>query len=276
MRPNRNVIFGLILGMALSALPVAGQNPDHPEMSPTQATSLLASLHPEDPDSLFPPGTYTFYHASKWTPFHPDPLPKFWEGTGYVGPTVTGYSRYYVQLDLPNGSMLDSITAVVYDVDSSGWITLHLLGYEFTVDGSDPAGYILATSSTSGTPGYTSIFFLLNPPLVIREFADINGDGTYHIAAYLLELYLDQKDGNETLRFAGAAVHWHRIISPAPATATFPDVPTDHWAFQYVEALAASGITQGYSDGTFRPTSPVTRAQMATFLARALGLYWEE
>jgi len=43
-----------------------------------------------------------------------------------------------------------------------------------------------------------------------------------------------------------------------------------------MEALAASGITVGYSDGTFRPTNPVTRAQMATFLARALGLHWPE
>jgi len=60
------------------------------------------------------------------------------------------------------------------------------------------------------------------------------------------------------------------------ATATFSDVPTTYWAFQYVEALAASGITQGYSGGTFRPATPVTRAQMATFLARTLGLHWPE
>ena len=47
-----------------------------------------------------------------------------------------------------------------------------------------------------------------------------------------------------------------------------------YWAFQHIEALAASKITTGFPDGTFRPTELVTRAQMATFLVRALGLHW--
>lgn len=42
----------------------------------------------------------------------------------------------------------------------------------------------------------------------------------------------------------------------------------------YIEALAAAGITRGCSaDGTrFCPNEPVTRGQMAAFLARALSL----
>ena len=54
---------------------------------------------------------------------------------------------------------------------------------------------------------------------------------------------------------------------------TFPDVAPGYWAFQAIEALAAAGITTGFPDGEFKPTNPVTRAQMATFLARALGLH---
>ena len=72
----------------------------------------------------------------------------------------------------------------------------------------------------------------------------------------------------------GVAVKWRRTISPAPGTATFPDVSPSFWAFQDIEALAASGITTGFPDGTFRPTASVTRAQVATFFARALGLHW--
>jgi len=63
-------------------------------------------------------------------------------------------------------------------------------------------------------------------------------------------------------------------VSPAPAAATFPDVPASHWAFQHVEALAASGITVGCGGGNFCPDNAVTRAQMAVFLAKALGLHW--
>lgn len=41
---------------------------------------------------------------------------------------------------------------------------------------------------------------------------------------------------------------------------------------QPVEAVAARGIALGVGDGSFRPNAPVTRGQMASFLARALGL----
>jgi hypothetical protein len=39
-----------------------------------------------------------------------------------------------------------------------------------------------------------------------------------------------------------------------------------------INAIAAAGITVGTSDTEFSPNDPVTRAQMATFLARALGI----
>lgn len=61
-------------------------------------------------------------------------------------------------------------------------------------------------------------------------------------------------------------------VSPAPPTATFNDVPTNHPFFKYIEALAASGITGGCGSGNYCPDNPVTRGQMAVFLAKALGL----
>ncbi len=39
-----------------------------------------------------------------------------------------------------------------------------------------------------------------------------------------------------------------------------------------INAIAAAGITVGTGEGTYSPNAPVTRAQMATFLARALGI----
>jgi hypothetical protein len=51
-------------------------------------------------------------------------------------------------------------------------------------------------------------------------------------------------------------------------------VPTSHAQFRFVEALAASGITGGCGGGDFCPNNPVTRGQMAVFLATALGLHY--
>ena len=53
-------------------------------------------------------------------------------------------------------------------------------------------------------------------------------------------------------------------------TPPFPDVPCDHWAVDYISAIKDAGITTGYPDGTFRPGEPVTRAQMAAFIIRAI------
>jgi hypothetical protein len=69
-------------------------------------------------------------------------------------------------------------------------------------------------------------------------------------------------------------VWWHRQVSPAPAMPTFNDVPDTDFGYQYIEALAASGITGGCGGGAFCPDNPVTRRQMAIFLTKALGLNW--
>ncbi|MDE0139498.1 MAG: S-layer homology domain-containing protein [bacterium] len=57
--------------------------------------------------------------------------------------------------------------------------------------------------------------------------------------------------------------------SPTSGPSRFTDVPDDSWYRPYVERLAELEITTGYSDGTFRPKEPVTRAHMALFLTRA-------
>lgn len=51
-------------------------------------------------------------------------------------------------------------------------------------------------------------------------------------------------------------------------------MPTSHLFFQQIEALAASGITSGCDADSFCPGDPLTRGQMAAFLAKALGLHW--
>lgn len=79
-----------------------------------------------------------------------------------------------------------------------------------------------------------------------------------------------------TTRFRAVRISWQRRVSPAPAVATFGDVPTTHFAFQYIEALARARITGGCSPTDFCPDAPMTRAQMAVFLSLALGLHWPD
>ena len=52
----------------------------------------------------------------------------------------------------------------------------------------------------------------------------------------------------------------------------FLDVPSTHWAVNYVEAIYYAGLTSGYPDDTYRPENPVTRAEMAVFLLNGMGV----
>lgn len=49
---------------------------------------------------------------------------------------------------------------------------------------------------------------------------------------------------------------------------TFKDVPASHWASSAIEAANAAGVLAGYTDGTFKPSQPVTRAELAVFWAK--------
>ena len=122
-----------------------------------------------------------------------------------------------------------------------------------------------------------------DPPAVTStRFADIE-TADFH-AAFIerfAELGVTQGCGDGTnfcpddpVRRAQMAVFLSRAFALADGPdPNFGDVADDAWYAPQVAKLAASGITQGCGDGTnFCPDRPTTRAQMATFLGRAIGL----
>jgi S-layer family protein len=97
----------------------------------------------------------------------------------------------------------------------------------------------------------------------------VNNDTTYYTVV------ADFGSASDTSVVLNSVRVGYRLqISPDPATATFTDVPVGHPLHRFVEALYASGITAGCGGGNYCPDAPVTRGQMAVFLAGALGLHW--
>jgi Tol biopolymer transport system component len=102
---------------------------------------------------------------------------------------------------------------------------------------------------------------------------------TYIVACYdagIVQGYWDGYHPEEAVNRAQMAVYMARAVAggdgsvpPGPGAATFPDVPTDHWAFKYVEYAAAQNIVQGYWNG-YHPGETVDRGQMAVFVARSM------
>ena len=50
----------------------------------------------------------------------------------------------------------------------------------------------------------------------------------------------------------------------------FPDVPENHWAYQYVKTLGERGYLEGYPDGEFKGDRTLTRYEYAAIIYRAL------
>lgn len=177
-----------------------------------------------------------------------------WDGSVTMRYRTGGsYPWFEASLSLPSGVSVFSIEIHACDNDASNDIALYLFANATTYGGI----------VTSGTPGCNWFSYdLTSAGLVTNNLVN----------DYALEVYLGGTGTN--MKFRSVNVYYKLNVSPAPATATFADVPTSHPFFQYVEALAASGITGGCGGGNFCPSNPLTRGQMAVFLSKALGLHY--
>ncbi len=61
-------------------------------------------------------------------------------------------------------------------------------------------------------------------------------------------------------------------VGAGAATTSFPDVPQSYWAAPAIDALAAQGVISGEAGGLYHPLAPVTRAQFAALIVRALHI----
>ena len=69
------------------------------------------------------------------------------------------------------------------------------------------------------------------------------------------------------LKAARANGNW--MLDPE-MTKLFPDVPENHWAYEYIAKLAGNGIIKGYPDGSFAGNRMMTRYEFAALLYRAM------
>jgi hypothetical protein len=157
-----------------------------------------------------------------------------------------GASLLAIELDACDTSGTEEVVASFARIEGSGFTPLAAIG-----TGEGP------------TPGCA------------RFAADLTaGPETVDNAQYLYFVSAQNGSFTGTTAIGAIRVVYKLQVSPAPGVATFNDVPTSDTAFQFVEALVASGITAGCGGGSYCPDAPLTRRQMAVFLAKALGLHW--
>jgi len=181
----------------------------------------------------------------------------------YDGSTAMRYRTggtapwFEASLSLPSGVKLTRLELYGCDTDPSNDL------YAWIFVSSSSGVNVYGGQLTSGTPGCGWFSYDLTA-------ANLTVDN--HLKGYSIEVRLSA--ANSGNKFREVNVYYRLQVSPPPGTPTFSDVPSSHPFYQYVEALAASGITTGCSATQFCPDAPLTRGQMAVFLAKALGLHW--
>ena len=185
--------------------------------------------------------------------------------SGYhISPNLSAYcelpcsagAHWYATLNLPAGTVIDYIGVnTKTTVDAAMGFTLHFRDH---LGGSAQLASASFPAHDFATDLYGPLGILI-PSNVDRVFI----------------LDVEVAPGLADYQFFGfVEIWWRRVVSDAPATPTFADVPVSHPFYQFIEALSASGVTGGCGGGNFCPDRPLTRGQMAVFLAKALGLHW--
>jgi hypothetical protein len=180
---------------------------------------------------------------------------------------TSNYETLYASVDLPAGALITGYRVFYNDASTGFNMAVSLRrGWQWgTARGEEE----IEAFVSSGSPGVASSYDDVVPDYTVHH--RVWNLSQYRYQSFYLQVNLPP---TTTVQIRGVGIYWRRQVRAAPAVATFNDVPTGHWAFQYIEALNASGITSGCGGGSFCPDSQLSRAEMAIFLAKALGLHY--
>jgi hypothetical protein len=257
------LLAGLVFVGALSIAPLRGQQLldgrsvdilRNPPLAAGSAPSRAPRTYGTTTESLQRIGLSSFAPASSTQGYaYTDGSSSF---TRYS--LTAGNQSFTAHPMLPSGAI---VTGVDFDVCDSNPVSEIIAAVLTTDRFGQNVQTVLSSVTTSGTPGCATLFDDLSAAgLVVDNLS----------SQIILDIVLSS--GDTTNSFAGATIHYLLQVSPPPATADFADVPTNHPFFQFVEALYHAGITAGCGGGNFCPDNPLTRGQMAVFLAKGLGL----
>lgn len=131
------------------------------------------------------------------------------------------------------------------------------------------AGPWVETGPVVPNPYFTDVpaehpFFAEIEEVAERDIADGYPDGTYRPVLPV------------SRQAMASFIHrWFNPTDPAPPPPPFADVPPDHPFAEAIAWLAETGMAEGYPDGTYRPSAPVSRQAAVAFLYRLYRLLGE-
>ena len=231
------------IGIAMGSLAAAGRARQAPDTYGTAVESYLR------------------VPAVAFQPYRDSDGPVSTTGDGFSVPVArygSGDSTFTAPLNLPAGAL---ITSIEFDYCDQNQVSTrsHLK--------------LVVTRWTGNVIDSTPFLDSVYDPECGFQVLDVTSSNIVvdnYFNAYYLLFFHNVGNGSESI--TGAMVGYKLQVTAPPGSPTFNDVSTNHPFFQYIEALSKSGITGGCGSGNYCPDNPVTRGQMAVFLAKGLGL----
>lgn len=169
---------------------------------------------------------------------------------------LSGGSDFMAPVRLPTGAQITRVELAGCDAsDTAGdWMTAAFIRV------ADPDGLAETLGVITSGPGCAFWSAATIEPITVY-----NADYSYYVLVHFGQY-------GDDLKLRAVRLFWQRQIRSASPFAEFTDVGFGNDYRQAVEAVASADILKPCDIGRFCPDSPVTRAQLALALARALGL----
>ncbi len=266
MKTSARWLLGAGLALSVSG-PLSAQLPQPAKPVPgagvpAATSAAAASKRTMAPEFGVQGVTYRQFAAMAFTPLDSAegfsyPYPPY---SGQVLRTVSSGTiiPFAVNLDLPEGAQVTYLELDGCDqTGGSGFVQGSLVQSDYLGNVSYYAPFL--ASDGSGCRDWNEDLTSAN--LIIHNFVN-----HYWLLGYVAS------GGAFATGLAGMIVGYHLQV-PTADFQDFTDVPTSSPQYQFIEALYHAGVTAGCGGGNYCPDNPVTRGQMAVFLAKALGLY---
>ena len=179
-------------------------------------------------------------------------------------------------LDVPNSYFAYAYIEAVFNAGVTAGCDVRLYCPESSTTRAQMAAFLLKAEHGSGyvPPACTGVFGdVVCPSLFADWIEQLAAEGITGGCQASPPLYCPSASVTraQMSAFLLKAEHGSSYVPPA-CTGVFLDVACPSLFADWIEQLAAEGVTAGCGGGNYCPSNPVTRAQMAVFLTKTFGL----
>ena len=251
MRTSFRIVLYLILGLSVRSLIAQTRDGATPTAQPKTYGTIQTSYYRMAASEFTLVNTQVYVYDDDFY---------YNENNQFLRFSVSGFGDFVASPHLPSGALITYVELDSCDSDA----TYDVIADLYLCDNLGNCGLpkeTLASSNNGTIPcGFTS-----------AAVSGIQVDNYRN----QITVRVNTGSGTESTRFAGVVLGYVLQVSQPPAFPDFNDVPTTSPQYPFIEALYNSGITAGCGGGNYCPDNPLTRGQMAVFLAKALGLQFQ-